>query len=224
MYSICLALAFSGAEPAFHERHVLHARGAGCNGTRVREAHHIRGRSAGCGGNQARASGCTGGYQRSAPAICPCPAPQAMPRAMQGSACPTCPGGVCAVVTATVGQTPANSAVIAVLDAHNRVRAANGLGPVELDAELCIAAQAQSQRQASAGQIHHSHDNAYENCSWNSDDPTGSWMRSTVGHKDNVLSRAITRIGFGMAMGNGTIKTPKGVYRAYGPYWTSQAK
>lgn len=202
MYSVILMAALT-TQPGYHERHVLHARGAGCNGTHVRETHHIRGRAAGCGGNQARA-GCQGGYQRSAPAICPCPAPQAMPRAMQGSSCPNCPDGVGAAVVVTP-----RFGILGMLQRHNEIRQARGLRTLVLDDSLSAQAQAHSDLQARSGRMFHASPVGPNECVSQSsrigyDHVT--WLSITpphVGHEKRMLDPAITKAGYGVAQGPG---------------------
>jgi uncharacterized protein YkwD len=112
------------------------------------------------------------------------------------------------------------------LAAHNRIRKANGLAPLQLDKRLCAAAQKHADYMAGRDKLDHRgpddqmyHDRAraagyetdWENSSENiAEGPlefmdaaftTQAWLESKVGHKDNVLSREWRDLGVGVARG-----------------------
>jgi uncharacterized protein YkwD len=97
---------------------------------------------------------------------------------------------------------------LAVLNAH---RAAARLPPVVVDANLSAWASQNNLAQCRRGLGHHVNPNCFQNCGWNyasAWDVAVGWMNSP-GHRSNMLSPVITRVGI-----------------AYGPgpYWTMNAR
>jgi uncharacterized protein YkwD len=93
----------------------------------------------------------------------------------------------------------------------NRLRAAAGLHPVVYDPELSSWASRNNTVQCLRGIGHHVNPCGVQNCGWNYADASSvaeGWMNSP-GHRQNMLSREITRVG--IAFGPG-------------PYWTLNAR
>jgi uncharacterized protein YkwD len=93
----------------------------------------------------------------------------------------------------------------------NRIRASAGLHPVVHDVELASWAGRNNAIQCLRGIGHHVNPCGMQNCGWNYSDAsavTEGWMHSP-GHRQNLLSPSISRIG--IAMGPG-------------PYWTFNAR
>ena len=93
----------------------------------------------------------------------------------------------------------------------NRLRTAAGLHPVVYDPELSSWASRNNSVQCLRGIGHHVNPCGVQNCGWNYVDASSvaeGWMKSP-GHRQNMLSREITRVG--IAFGPG-------------PYWTLNAR
>ncbi len=93
----------------------------------------------------------------------------------------------------------------------NRYRVSVGLHPVSLDPNLSVWASQNNAAQCRRGIGHHINPNCFQNCGWNYASATGvfqGWLHSS-GHRDNMLSPSIRRVGI-----------------AYGPgpYWTMNAR
>ncbi len=101
---------------------------------------------------------------------------------------------------------------------HNQQRELKGRPGLELDDQLNEYAQAWADNMAKRNSLYHSNldfmkSNRWrsggENIAWNQQTPqevTTAWMNST-GHRDNILNRNFTKVGFGIAHNNGQ------------PYW-----
>jgi|GEM_PF-1230822 len=93
----------------------------------------------------------------------------------------------------------------------NRIRASAGLGPVAYDSNLSSWARRNNAAQCVMGLGHHVNPSGVQNCAWNyssADEAAAGWMNSP-GHRENMLSPSITRVG--IAFGPG-------------PYWTLNAR
>lgn len=93
----------------------------------------------------------------------------------------------------------------------NRIRASAGLGPVSYDSNLSSWARRNNAAQCVMGLGHHVNPSGVQNCAWNysnADEAAAGWMNSP-GHRENMLSPSITRVG--IAFGPG-------------PYWTLNAR
>lgn len=93
----------------------------------------------------------------------------------------------------------------------NRYRASVGLPAVALDPNLSSWASRNNAAQSRRGLGHHINPNCFQNCGWNYTSARGvflGWLNSP-GHRQNMLSPAIRRVGI-----------------AYGPgpYWTMNAR
>lgn len=97
------------------------------------------------------------------------------------------------------------------LNILNHYRASVGLHPVAYDPNLSAWASQNNAVQCRRGIGHHVSPNCLQNCGWNyqsASEVAAGWLRSP-GHRDNMLSPSITRVGI-----------------AYGPgpYWTLNAR
>jgi uncharacterized protein YkwD len=97
------------------------------------------------------------------------------------------------------------------VDVLNQYRAAAGLSPVAFDSDLSAWASQNNAAQSRRGIGHFVNPNCYQNAAWNcvnAYDVAQAWMNSP-GHRRNMLSPNITRVGI-----------------AYGPgpYWTMNAR
>ena len=93
----------------------------------------------------------------------------------------------------------------------NRLRATVGLGPVAYDQDLSAWAARNNAAQCHRGLGHHVNPNCLQNSAWNTPDASSTlstWLNSP-GHRENLLSPEITRVG--LAHGPG-------------PYWTMNAR
>jgi hypothetical protein len=93
----------------------------------------------------------------------------------------------------------------------NHLRAAIGLQPVSYDDDLTAWAAQNNAAQCRRGLGHHVNPNCYQNSAWNTPDASSTletWLNSP-GHRENLLSAEITRVG--LAYGPG-------------PYWTMNAR
>jgi uncharacterized protein YkwD len=125
----------------------------------------------------------------------------------------------------TPAPTPAapqeNSVNQQLLSLHNHERELKGRPGLEIDQKLNQYAQEHANWMAQHNNLQHSDINnifkldipvmtAGENIAWNQQDAAevvNAWMHST-GHRDNILNRKFTKVGFGVA------------YNAKGePYW-----
>jgi uncharacterized protein YkwD len=113
------------------------------------------------------------------------------------------------------------------LVAHNRVRKAHGLAPLQIDKRLCAAAQKHAEYMAKQKKLDHrgpgdemyfdraraagyqtDWSNSSENIAEGPEDfmdaafTTEAWLESKVGHKDNVLSPKWRDVGFAVARGS----------------------
>lgn len=102
---------------------------------------------------------------------------------------------------------------------HNQERVAKGRSPLILDPFLVQYAQQWARQMAQESKLYHSkltfmqsgkYYTGGENIAWNQRTTTEvvkAWMNST-GHRDNILNRKFTKVGFGIA------------YNSKGePYW-----
>jgi uncharacterized protein YkwD len=104
------------------------------------------------------------------------------------------------------------------LQLHNQQRELKGRTKLNLDPRLNQFAQQWANHMANQKRLYHSNldfmkDGKYftggENVAWNQKSPeevTNAWMHSS-GHRDNILNRKFTHVGFGVAYVNGQ------------PYW-----
>jgi uncharacterized protein YkwD len=97
------------------------------------------------------------------------------------------------------------------LNILNNYRASMGLQPVAFDPNLTAWASQNNAVQSRRGIGHHVNPNCFQNCGWNHSSAWGvfqGWLDSP-GHRRNMLSPSITRVGI-----------------AYGPgpYWTLNAR
>jgi uncharacterized protein YkwD len=113
------------------------------------------------------------------------------------------------------------------LKAHNRIRKEHALAPLRLDKRLSVAAQKHADHMAKNLKLHHrgpgeemyfdralaagyqtDWETSSENIAEGPEDfmdaafTTQAWLESTVGHKDNVLSREWRDLGVGVARGS----------------------
>ena len=106
---------------------------------------------------------------------------------------------------------PENSTNQQLLDLHNHERETKGRPGLQPDPILDQYAQEHANWMAQHNNLQHSNINnlfkleqlttAGENIAWNQQSPAevvNAWMHST-GHRDNILNRKFTKVGFGLA-------------------------
>jgi hypothetical protein len=96
------------------------------------------------------------------------------------------------------------------LNEHNLERMKHGLGKLELDNDLCSYAQNHAESMSKRGRLVHSsmselaiasgNGNVAENIAWGQEsevEAVDAWMNSS-GHRQNILGKRYTRVGFGV--------------------------
>jgi len=105
---------------------------------------------------------------------------------------------------------PFKSSFSPMLNEHNLERLKHGLGKLDLDNDLCLYAQNHAESMAKRGRLVHSsmselaiasgNGNVAENIAWGQESEVeafDAWMNSS-GHRQNILGKRYTRVGFGV--------------------------